>query len=318
MHGVQVVGKKLFHILWLAPFQNNPTEGARRLLSHLDVGPNGPHLEYSLSMSSELDLVALAEKHGVVGRTIDVDQSCFGRVMVGRTLAKDHRVSLLVSYPCAMDIRVQQGPIENHPIVYLIDDDPRLRESLADALNARRQRVRVFASADEYLSSTKSGATACLILDLNMPGIDGLELQKQLAAEFGPPIIFLTGAGDIPSTVKAMKAGAIEFLTKPVSISVLLAAVDAAFKQDVKQTEERAELLRLRERLASLTPREREVLPLVVEGLLNKQAADVLGISLVTLQIHRGQVMKKMQATSLADLVRMSSRLAIRRPILPH
>jgi len=215
-----------------------------------------------------------------------------------------------------MHIRAQQGPIENHPIVYLIDDDPRLRESLADALIARQQRVKVFASAAEYLSFTKSDATACLILDLNMPGIDGLELQRQLATESGPPIIFLTGAGDIPSTVNAMKAGALEFLTKPVSITVLLAAVDAAFKQDVGQKEYRAELLDLHARLASLTPRERDVLPLVVEGLLNKQAAAVLGISLVTLQIHRGQVMKKMQATSLADLVRMSTKLGIRRPIL--
>jgi FixJ family two-component response regulator len=200
------------------------------------------------------------------------------------------------------------------PIIYLIDDDPRLRESLADALAARQRMVQVFASAAEYLSCPKGDSVACLILDLNLPGIDGLELQKQLAIESAPPIIFLSGAGDIPSTVKAMKAGAIEFLTKPVSMTVLLAAIDAAFVQDVKQKRHRAELLVLSERLASLTPREREVLPLVVEGLLNKQAADVLGISLVTFQIHRGQVMRKMQATSLADLVRMSSKLRIRRP----
>jgi len=222
----------------------------------------------------------------------------------------------MVRYPQAMPTRVQQvSREEDLSMVYLVDDDPRLRDSLADALVAQKRNVRVFTSAAEYLSYPKTNVTACLILDLNMPGIDGLELQKQLAVEGGPPIIFLTGSGDIPSTVTAMKAGAVEFLTKPVSLTILLTAIDAAFKQDMRQKKHRSNLLCLRERLATLTPREREVLPLVVEGLLNKQAADVLGISLVTLQIHRGQVMKKMKATSLPELVRMSSRLGIRRPV---
>lgn len=223
----------------------------------------------------------------------------------------------MIRYALPMPTHTEDVAYEDlHPVVYLVDDDPRLRESLADALTSRHFVVRVFSSSAAYLSFPKVDSSACLILDLNLPEIDGLALQKQIGVESGPPIIFLTGAGDIPSTVKAMKAGAIEFLTKPVSMEVLLDAIGTAFRQDVIQRRYRADLIDLRERLASLTPREREVLPLVVEGLLNKQAADVLSISLVTLQIHRGQIMKKMQATSLADLVRMSSKLGIRRPTL--
>jgi len=150
-----------------------------------------------------------------------------------------------------------------------------------------------------------------------MPQMGGLDLQRHLSGESGPPIIFMSGKGDIPSTVRAMKGGAIEFLTKPLDEDALLTAIRTAFAQDRKLRQRHADLAKLRERLASLTPREREVLPLVVGGLLNKQAAAVLGISIVTLQVHRGQIMRKMAAKSLAELVRMASKLGIRQSVSP-
>jgi FixJ family two-component response regulator len=168
-----------------------------------------------------------------------------------------------------------------------------------------------FSSAADYLEHLRVDDAACLILDLQMPGIGGLELQSRLAQEGSPPIIFVTGRGDIPSTVKAMKAGAIEFLTKPVDTEALLAAVATAFVRDRVLRDQRAVLSELERKFALLSPREREVLPLVVKGLLNKQAAAVLGIKEVTLQIHRSQIMQKMAAGSLAELVRMAGRLSI-------
>ena len=152
---------------------------------------------------------------------------------------------------------------------------------------------------------------ACLILDVELPDINGLDLQSQTADGYHPPIVFITGHGDIPTSVRAIKAGAVDFLTKPFKEADLMRAIDAAIAQDRDARRKRAELAELRQRLSSLTPREREVLPLVVSGLLNKQAAAELGISEVTLQIHRGNIMKKMSAESLAELVRMAGMLEI-------
>jgi FixJ family two-component response regulator len=198
-------------------------------------------------------------------------------------------------------------------VIYLVDDDARVREGLVALLASQDMEVVSFGSAEEYLAHIRVDAAACLIVDLKMPKVGGLELQRQLSSETAPPIIFISGDGDIPSTVSAMKGGAIEFLTKPLDETALIAAIRAAFTRDRRLRQRHADLTELRERLASLTPREREVLPLVVGGLLNKQAAAVLGISNVTLQVHRGQIMRKMAAKSLADLVRMASRLGIRR-----
>jgi FixJ family two-component response regulator len=196
-------------------------------------------------------------------------------------------------------------------VVYLVDDDTRVREGLENLFDSVDIAVLTFSSAADYLQHLRVDDAACLILDLQMPGIGGLELQSRLAQEGSPPIIFITGRGDIPSTVKAMKAGAIEFLTKPVDTETLLAAVATAFARDRQLRDQRAVLSELERKFALLSPREREVLPLVVKGLLNKQAAAVLGIKEVTLQIHRSQIMQKMAAGSLAELVRMASRLSI-------
>jgi FixJ family two-component response regulator len=171
--------------------------------------------------------------------------------------------------------------------------------------------VEVFASAAEYLQFKKLDAPACLILDLELPGMSGLELQQKIAAEDAPPIVFVTGHGDVPSSVRAMKAGAIEFLLKPFDNEELLRSIDVAIVQDRKSRVRRAEMAELRRRYALLTPREREVLPFVVAGLLNKQTAAELGTSEITIQVHRGQIMRKMAASSLADLVKMAGKLGI-------
>lgn len=194
-------------------------------------------------------------------------------------------------------------------IVYMIDDDAGIRESIAGFLFASRIEVICFESAADYLNFKKSDAAACLILDLQLPGINGLELQRRLVEEGAPPIIFISGRGDIPSTVQAMKAGAIEFLTKPVNPELLIPTIASAFARDRINRERRAEMTELRKRWEQLSPRERDVLPLVVKGLLNKQSAAALGITEVTLQIHRSNIMKKMAADSFADLVRMAEKL---------
>jgi FixJ family two-component response regulator len=157
----------------------------------------------------------------------------------------------------------------------------------------------------------KPSGPSCLVLDVSLPDINGLDLQSSMARTDHPPIVFISGHGDVPSSVRAMKAGAIDFLTKPWRDEDLLQAVRAALEQDRKQRRNKADMIELEGRLATLTPREREVLPLVARGLLNKQAAAQLGISEVTLQIHRGKVMQKMKAASLADLVRMAAKLDI-------
>jgi FixJ family two-component response regulator len=200
---------------------------------------------------------------------------------------------------------------KDDPIVYVLDDDYRVREALTSLLSSVGLRVEVFASAAEYLKFEKPDSPACLILDLELPGMSGLELQQEIAGGDAPAIVFVTGHGDVPSSVRAMKAGAIEFLLKPFDDQELLEAIDAAIAQDREARLKRVEMTELRRRYALLTPREREVLPFVVAGLLNKQTAAELGTSEITIQVHRGQIMRKMAASSLADLVKMAGKLGI-------
>lgn len=208
---------------------------------------------------------------------------------------------------------------EDH-IVFIVDDDARIREALGDLLAAHGLRAVAFGSAGEYVNAEKPDVPACLILDIELPDINGLDLQRQIAEGDHPPIVFLTGHGDIPTSVRAIKLGAVDFLTKPFSDADLMAAIRTAIAEDREKRAGRAEIDQLRNRYLELTAREREVLPLVVSGLLNKQAAAELGISEVTLEIHRRKVMQKMAAASFADLVRIAERLGIpithsRRPI---
>ena len=196
-------------------------------------------------------------------------------------------------------------------IVFVVDDDERVREALSELLESHGIRAIAFGSAGDYISADKPDVPACLILDIELPDINGLDLQRQIAQGDHPPIVFITGHGDIPSSVRAIKRGAVDFLTKPFSDADLMAAIETAIGQDKENRSERVELGVLKRRYRDLTPREREVLPLVVGGLLNKQAAAELGISEVTLQIHRRNVMQKMAAVSLADLVRIAEKLEI-------
>jgi len=196
-------------------------------------------------------------------------------------------------------------------IVFVVDDDRRICEALAELLSTFDLHVVTFGSAAEYLAYPKPDVPACLVLDVHLPDINGLDLLRQAEQRLHPHIVFITGHGDIPTSVRAMKAGAVDFLTKPLKEADLIQAIQAAIAQDRIARHQRAELAELRRRLTSLTPREREVLPLIVSGLLNKQAAAELGISEITIQIHRGKIMKKMGAGSFAELVRMAGTLAI-------
>lgn len=205
------------------------------------------------------------------------------------------------------------------PIVYVVDDDSRVREALEGLLRSSGWRVKTFASAAEYLAYRQDDdVIGCLLLDVHMPEMNGLELQERLRSESGPPVVFLTGHGDIPSTVKAMKAGASEFLTKPFDEHELLQAIRNALQAADATRAERTELESIKKRYQSLTPRERTVLPFVVAGLLNKQTAGELGTSEITIRIHRGQIMRKMQADSLPELVRMAAKLHISLPDTPY
>jgi FixJ family two-component response regulator len=196
------------------------------------------------------------------------------------------------------------------PVVFVVEDDSSLRPALESLIRSVGLRVQAFGSAREFLEHPRSNAPACLVLDVRLPGSSGLELQRDLNAAGTPiPIIFITGHGDIPMSVQAMKAGAQEFLTKPFRDQELLDAIRRAIDTDRTAREERAELATLRRRESSLTPREREVMALVVSGLLNKQIAGELGTSEITVKVHRRRVMQKMQAGSLADLVKMAVRL---------
>jgi FixJ family two-component response regulator len=196
-------------------------------------------------------------------------------------------------------------------LVYIVDDEASVGEALSTLLRVNGKRVQIFTSGQDFLEFARRDSCACLILDLKMPGLGGLEVQKLISAKISMPVIFLTGRGDIPSTVKAMKGGAIDFLTKPVEEEVLLASVERALRQDRASRQEAVERAGLLARYESLTPREREVLPLLVNGLLNKQAAFELGIAEYTVQIHRGHIMRKMEADSFATLVKLAGRLKI-------
>ena len=196
-------------------------------------------------------------------------------------------------------------------MVFVVDDDFRVREALVDLFVSKGLDCVAFASAAEYLRLANPIGPSCLVLDVSLPDINGLDLQSSFASTDHPPIVFISGHGDIPSSVRAMKAGAVDFLTKPWREEDLLQAVRAALERDREQRRNKAEMMELEGRLATLTPREREVLPLVARGLLNKQAAAQLGISEVTLQIHRSKIMQKMKAASLAELVRIAAKLDI-------
>jgi FixJ family two-component response regulator len=196
-------------------------------------------------------------------------------------------------------------------LVYIVDDEASVGDALSTLLRAHGKRVQIFTSGQEFLDFSRRDSCACLILDLKMPGLGGLEVQKMISSKASIPVIFLTGRGDIPSTVRAMKGGAIDFLTKPVDEEILLASVERALQQDRASRQKAMEHAKLVARYESLTPRERELLPLLTGGLLNKQAAFELGITEYTVQIHRGHIMRKMEADSFATLVRLASRLKL-------
>jgi FixJ family two-component response regulator len=197
------------------------------------------------------------------------------------------------------------------PTVFVVDDDISVRESLELLIRDEGWQPETFGSAQEFLDHPRVAVPSCLLLDISLPGINGLELQRHIAMDRNDmPIIFITGNGDVPKTVQAMKAGAVEFLTKPFSDEVLLSAIRQALERSRVVLSREADMQALRERHASLTPRERQVMALVVSGLLNKQVGGELGISEITVKAHRGKVMEKMKASSLADLVKMASRLS--------
>ena len=224
------------------------------------------------------------------------------------------RTATAASYGLPCGIRWGTSSTRLHPpdrIVFVVDDDPRICEALSQLLSTFGISTMTFGSAADYIAFAKPDVPACLILDVDLPGMSGLDLQRRAGEEARPPIVFITGHGDIPMSVRAMKEGAVDFLTKPFREADLMPAIEAALARDRDARSKRAEVKELRDRLATLTPREREVLPLVVSGLLNKQAAAELGISEITVQIHRGKIMQKMQADSFAELVRMAGLLDI-------
>jgi FixJ family two-component response regulator len=204
---------------------------------------------------------------------------------------------------------------EPNGIVFIIDDDASIRAALRSLIRSVGLQVELFASTREFLQAKRSNLASCLVLDVRLPGASGLDFQSHLSeAGMHIPIIFITGHGDIPMSVRAMKAGAVEFLTKPFRDQDLLDAIQVALGRDRAGRRQEAEVRALRERFESLTPREREVLALVVSGLLNKQVAAAIGTSETTVKVHRSQLMRKMGAESLADLVRMAERIGIPKP----
>src|SRR5271163_4425296 len=209
----------------------------------------------------------------------------------------------------AISSSLGEGVVPSKEMVYIVDDDASVVDALSSLLRANGKQVQIFTSGKDFLAFERQDSCACLILDLRMPGLNGLQVQELIAAQTTIPVIFITGRGDIPSTVTAMKGGAIDFLTKPVDEAALITSVEKALQQDRMIRREAIDHARLLARYESLTPREREVLPLLVSGLLNKQAAFELGITEYTVQIHRGHIMRKMEADSFATLVRLSGKL---------
>jgi FixJ family two-component response regulator len=204
------------------------------------------------------------------------------------------------------------------PTVFIVDDDLSVRRSTERLIRAAGLKVQTFTSAREFLKNPRPEGPACLVLDVRMPGLSGMDLQRELTQSgINIPIIFITAHGDVPMTVRAMKAGAVEFLTKPFRSRTLLDAVLAAIERDRSAHKERSETDELRQRYEQLTPREREVMPLVAAGLLNKQVAGELATTERTIKFHRAHIMQKMGAESLADLVRMVEKLGISRPLKP-
>ena len=200
---------------------------------------------------------------------------------------------------------------DDKPIVFVVDDDVSVRESLELLITSAGWKPETFASAADFLSRPRATVPCCLVLDVSLPGLNGLDLQQQLAERTDTPIVFITGYGDVPMTVRAMKAGAVEFLTKPFRDDVLLDAIRGAIERSRAAIQRESELQSLRSRYGALTPREREVMALVCAGLLNKQVGGELGISEITVKAHRGQLMRKMQADSLPDLVTMAAKLGL-------
>jgi FixJ family two-component response regulator len=206
-----------------------------------------------------------------------------------------------------------RGMNQAAPFIFVVDDDPRVRKALCSLLESAGYRTAAFENAVAFLDSDKPDCPSCLILDLQLPDLNGLEVQRQLLDSDGPPIVFITGHADVPSSVRAMKSGAVEFLMKPVLKHELIGAISEALERDSQARTARMTVAELRTRYGRLTPREQEVLPLVVAGFPNKQTAAELGNSTVTVAIQRGQIMRKMGANSLAELIRMADSLGIAR-----
>jgi FixJ family two-component response regulator len=219
---------------------------------------------------------------------------------------------MYMSLASAVDHELRSPKSDATPIVFVVDDDVSVRESLELLIRSAGWQPETFASAQEFLSRPRVLAPSCLVLDVTLPDLNGLDLQKRVALDrVDMPIIFITGYGDVPTTVQAMKAGAVEFLTKPFGDDVLLNAIRHAIERSRTALRGEAEIRALRDRYASLSRREREVMALVVSGLLNKQVGGELGISEITVKAHRGKVMRKMKAGSLADLVNMAATLRL-------
>ncbi len=211
--------------------------------------------------------------------------------------------------PCS-EVRVLERAHAGQAIVYVVDDEPSIRNSTKELAESVGLRVQTFATAQDFLGSERPNAPGCLVLDVRLPGLSGLDLQRELGRMDNPlPIIFITGHGDIPMTVKAMKAGAVDFLAKPFRPQDLLDAIAHALERDRSDRRQRSELAELRGRYESLTPREREVMAFLVKGMLNKQVAAELAMTEPTVKFHRAHVMQKMKAESMADLVRTAERL---------
>jgi FixJ family two-component response regulator len=209
----------------------------------------------------------------------------------------------------AISSSLRDGIMPSKEMVYIVDDDASVVDALSSLLRANGKQVQMFTSGKDFLDFERQDSCACLILDLRMPGLNGLQVQESIATQTTIPVIFITGRGDVPSTVTAMKGGAVDFLTKPIDETALLACIEKALDRDRKLRLAAFEQESLLVRFRSLTPREQQVLPLLVRGLLNKQAAWELGITEYTVQIHRGHIMRKMEADSFATLVKLASKL---------